>query len=410
MSIDDPRASGYSSIFTISFTALLAGQIVSILGDRLNSIALIEMLSIETGRFATPSSTFELWKLALAMTLPAIVLGPLAGAYIDSIDRKRTLIVTDLIRGGAVLAIPFLRPALPLWTVYGVVAVLYVANLFFLPARCAIVAEIVSKEKLIKANSILSLGATVATIVGFGAGGVLASRAGWRAAMFIDSATYFVSAAALTLIRTEGVLPESQPVTRIPYMKIIRDAITEIRRTTAVRAGVLVPSILAVAGAAVYVLGVAIVEGMSAEGTMHIGFLVGLAGAGMAAGCYVTGKAFHGFSRTRIAIAGTVLAILPLMLIGLVDRLIPMGIAITVAGFVAGPVFVSSETAVQEETPQRRQATVFAVRDMVMKTAIALAAGLAAGVGTLIGLERALLVILGACLLLIAPLMLTRNR
>ena len=73
MGPNDQQASGYSSLFTISFTALLVGQIVSILGDRLNNIALIEMLSIETGRFATPGSTFELSKLALAMTVPAIV-------------------------------------------------------------------------------------------------------------------------------------------------------------------------------------------------------------------------------------------------------------------------------------------------------------------------------------------------
>jgi MFS family permease len=148
------------------------------------------------------------------------------------------------------------------------------------------------------------------------------------------------------------------------------------------------------------VLGVAIVEGMSPEGTMHVGFLVGLAGAGMAAGCYVTGKAFHGFSRARIAITGTVLAIIPLILIGVVDRLVPMGIAVIAAGFVAGPVLIASETVIQEQTPQRRQATVFAVRDMLMKIAIAVAATLAAVAGTLIGLDTALVVILGACLVL----------
>ncbi|MFH1312021.1 MAG: MFS transporter [Candidatus Eisenbacteria bacterium] len=405
MSLNGQKASGYSSLFTISFTALLAGQIVSILGDRLGNIALIEMLSIETGRFAAPGSTFELSKLAAAMTLPAIILGPLAGAYIDRVDRKQALIITDVIRGAAVVAIPFLRPALPLWTVYVVVAMLYVANLFFLPARCAIVAEIVSHKSLIKANSILSLGATVATILGFGVGGILASRAGWRTALYIDSVTYFVSAGALTLIRTSVMPPESQPTAQVPYMRIIRDALGEIRRTAALQAGVLAPSLLAVAGAAVYVLGVAIVEGMSPEGTMHVGFLVGLAGAGMAAGCYFTGKTLHNTGRARLAVTGTALAILSLIVIGVVDRLIPIGIAVTAAGFVAGPVLVSSETSIQEETPHRRQATVFAVRDMLMKIAIVSAAGLAAAAGTLLGLQSALIVILGSCLALSLPLL-----
>jgi predicted MFS family arabinose efflux permease len=381
------------------------GQIVSILGDRLGNIALIEMISIETERFATPGSIFELSKLAAAMTLPAIILGPLAGAYIDRVDRKRVLIVTDVIRGAAVLAIPFLRPALPLWTVYAVVAMLYVANLFFLPARCAIVAEIVSQKSLIKANSLLSVGATLATILGFGVGGVLASRAGWRAALYIDSVTYFVSAGALAFITTRVIPQESQPTAHVPYIRIIKDALGEIRKTAALQAGVLAPSLLAVAGAAVYVLGVAIVEGMSPEGTMHVGFLVGLAGAGMAAGCYVTGKALHGIRRARLVVTGTALAILSLIVIGVVDRLIPMGIAVTAAGFVAGPVLVSSETSIQEETPHRRQATVFAVRDMLMKIAIVAAAALAAAAGTRLGLETALVVILGSCLALSLPLL-----
>jgi predicted MFS family arabinose efflux permease len=405
VSLNGQKASGYSSLFTVSFTALLIGQIVSILGDRLGNIALIEMLSIETGRFAEPGSTFELSKLAAAMTLPAIILGPLAGAYIDRVDRKRTLIVTDLIRGAAVLAIPFLRPALPFWTVYGVVAVLYLANLFFLPARLAIVAEIVSRESLIKANSILSVGATLATIIGFGAGGVLASLAGWRLSLYIDSVTYFASAGALTFITARGMPQESEPAARIPHSRILREALGEIRKAAALQAGILAPSLLAVAGAAAYVLGVAIVESSSPEGTMHVGFLVGLAGAGMAAGCYVTGKAFHGISRARLAVTGTALAIASLAVIGLVDRLIPMGIAVAVAGFVAGPVFVSSETSIQEETPHRRQATVFAVRDMVMKIAIVVAAWLAAAAGARLGLDTALVVTLGVCLMVSLPLL-----
>ncbi|MFC1800409.1 MFS transporter, partial [Candidatus Eisenbacteria bacterium] len=158
MTLPSSRPPDYRSLFTISFTALLAGQIVSILGDRLNNIAMIELIATETGRFAEAGSTFELSKLALAMTLPALAFGPFVGAYVDRVSRKRVLILTDIIRGLAVLAIPFMRPALPLWTVYGMVAVLYLANLFFLPARCAIVTEIVSREKLIRANSLLSLG------------------------------------------------------------------------------------------------------------------------------------------------------------------------------------------------------------------------------------------------------------
>ena len=156
MEQQETKPSVHHRLFTISFSALLAGLVMSIFADRLNNIALIELLSEETGRFADTGSTFELSKLALAITVPAILLGPYAGALIDRMDKKRVLIISDVVRGLAAAAIPFLRPHLPLWTVYGAVAVLYLSSLFFMPARCAIVPEIVPRGGLLKGNSMLT--------------------------------------------------------------------------------------------------------------------------------------------------------------------------------------------------------------------------------------------------------------
>ena len=405
MTAQHPESSGYHSLFTVSFTALLIGQVVSILGDRLSNIALIELLSMETGRFARPGSAFELSKLALAMTLPSLVLGPFAGAFIDRVQRKRVLVITDIVRGSVVLAIPFMRPALPLWTVYGMVALLYLANLFFLPARCAIVPEIVARGRLIKANSALSMGATIATIVGFGIGGIIASKAGWRIALFIDALTYYFSAGALALIRPGHPAAGFGLSTQKSYVKTIREAVDEIRRIKAVLIGVIAPPLLVVGGTAAYVLGVAILEARHPDGTMHVGFMVSLAGMGMAIGCYLTGRLLPCAGRARTIAIATPLAVLPLMAIGLTGHLAIIGTAVALAGLAAGPVFVSSETAVQETAAERRQATVFALRDMLMKAAAAIVAVLAALLATAIGLRPALLVLLAASAILSVPIL-----
>jgi len=415
MTLPSSRPPDYRSLFTISFTALLAGQIVSILGDRLNNIAMIELIATETGRFADSGSTFELSKLALAMTLPALAFGPFVGAYVDRVSRKRVLILTDIIRGVAVLAIPFMRPSLPLWTVYGVVAVLYLANLFFLPARCAIVTEIVSRERLIKANSILSLGATAATIAGFVIGGVIATKAGWRMALFIDSATYFFSAAALAFIRIRqpeageepGLAGEPLAGERHSYLETIREAIGIVRHSKVARLGVFVPPVLVLAGTTAYVLGVALIENRIPEGTMYIGFLIGLAGAGMGAGSFFTGKVLHKQPLGRTAVVWLPVAIVPMMAIGFTESLPLLGLAMFVAGFAAGPVFVSTETAIQHSAPPRRQATVFALRDMQMKLAIVVAAGLASVAAGALSAKPALVALLILWLLLSVPVIKT---
>jgi len=415
MTLPSSRPPDYRSLFTISFTALLAGQIVSILGDRLNNIAMIELLATETGRFADSGSAFELSKLALAMTLPALAFGPFVGAYVDRVSRKRVLILTDIVRGLAVFGIPFMRPSLPLWTVYGLVAVLYLANLFFLPARCAIVSEIVSRDRLIKANSILSLGATAATIVGFVAGGVIATRAGWRTALFIDSATYFFSAAALAFIRLRE--PGAEPLTEAgslartqrsagehpSYIDTIREAIRIIRRSPISRVGVFVPPVMVLAGTTAYVIGVTLIESRIPEGTMYIGFLIGLAGAGMGAGSLFTGKVLHNQPLARTAVLWLPLAILPLLALGLTESLHLLGLAMFIAGFAAGPVFVSTETAIQHSAPPRRQATVFALRDMLMKLAVVVAAGLAAVAANVVSAKPALAALMILWLLISVP-------
>lgn len=401
----DAKASGYGNLLTVSFTALLVGQIASIFGDRLHHMALVELISTETSRFADPASAFELSKLALAVTLPSILLGPVAGAYIDRASRKKVLVITDLFRGLAVLAIPFLRPALPLWTVYVAVLILYIANVFFLPARCAIVSEMVPRDRLIKANSILTLGATVATIAGFGIGGAIAARAGWRVALYIDAATYFFSAAVLTLIKPRLGAAEPAHIERPSPVRIIRDSLGELRVSRAARVGVLAPPFMVMAGAIAYVLGVAVVERTGPEGTTYVGILAALAGLGMALGCFVTGRVFGHVNRARLIVSATLCAILPLAIIGFTNSLMMMGLAVALAGFAAGPAFISSETSVQEEAPHRRQATVFAIRDMAMKIAMIGGAALAPALGAFIGLQPALVVLVLACLALALPIL-----
>jgi dTMP kinase len=266
----------------------------------------------------------------------------------------------------------------------------------------------VPKGSLIRANSVLSIGATLATIAGFGLGGILAERAGWRAALFTDSALYFASAAVLLAVSTRFAAGRAEGG-RAGYRAIIKDAFGGMRSSRGARLGVVGPPFLVLAGTVVYVLGVALLEQSSPRGTEHVGFVVAAAALGMAAGCYLTGKRFHDVSRIRLVVTGTILAILPLMVLGLTHNLIIIGIGLAAAGFAAGPVLVSSETAIQEEVPKLRQATVFAFRDVVMKAAVIAAAAVAPVVANLAGLRVALVLLLAACIGLALPALLYRR-
>ena len=85
-----------------SFLFLWLGQVISNFGERLNQLALIALVYKKA-----PGSTIQLAKLLFFIVIPVFAIGPIAGVYVDRWDRKRVMIVSDILRGILVLSIPF---------------------------------------------------------------------------------------------------------------------------------------------------------------------------------------------------------------------------------------------------------------------------------------------------------------
>jgi predicted MFS family arabinose efflux permease len=384
-----------------SYKALFTGQVSSIFGDRINSIALIEIIAVRTMRFADTASIFEISNLTLAMTLPSLMFAPFAGPLVDRWNRKKVLVTVNLLRGLAVLSILFLRPDVPLGTYYGIVTFLYIMNILYVSARCTVVPEIVPRSQLLRANSILTAGTTAAAIGGFAIGGVISTKLGWRTAILINAIAYLGSAGAMAAIRlrrrTAGAAGQEQ---HMPYLKSIAAGAGEIVDSARVRLSVLAPPLVIIAGTIAFVIGVPNIEGLSEDATMHIGFLTGLAGMGMAAGSYMTMRALSRINRATISGLGTVTVCLVLSAFGLTTDFAILGAAALLAGLAAGPVYVSSETTIQEESTEKRRATIFAFRDMLMKGVAAGTAPLAGLLAVKLGTTHAILLMLSVTLAL----------
>ena len=384
-----------------SYKALFTGQVSSIFGDRINSIALIEIIAVRTSRFADTASIFEISNLTLAMTLPSLLFAPFAGPLVDRWNRKKVLVVVNLLRGLAVLSILFLRPDVPLGTYYGIVTFLYIMNILYVSARCTVVPEIVPRPKLLRANSILTAGTTAAAIAGFAIGGVISTKLGWRTAILINALAYLGSAGAMAAIRLRARAgTRAAQEEHLPYFESIAAGAREIVRSARVRLSVLAPPLVIIAGTIAFVIGVPNIEGLSEDATMHIGFLTGLAGMGMAAGSYMTMRALSQISRYTISGVGTMAVCLVLSAFGFTTHFAILGAAALLAGLAAGPVYVSSETTIQEESTEKRRATIFAFRDMLMKGVAAGTAPLAGLLAVTLGTTHAILVMLSVTLLL----------
>ena len=114
-----------------SFSALWAGQLISLFGDRLNQIALVAVVAITTGSALATGLVF------FAATLPNLLLSPIAGAFVDRWDRKEVMVVSDLLRAALVLLLP-VAAVTNILLVYPLIFLVTTISVFFRPARVAI--------------------------------------------------------------------------------------------------------------------------------------------------------------------------------------------------------------------------------------------------------------------------------
>jgi MFS family permease len=172
------------------FRQLWLAQLVSAIGASLVAISIAILVYRLTG------SALAVGGVLMAKAAPALILGLFAGVAVDRYDRKRIMVVADVVRGLLVLTIPVLL-TLGLPFVYVAVALIAAVGTFFLPAHSSVLPEIASDEELAAANSMLAISSYAAMAVGFASGGFIAAGAAIEWAFYANALTFFASAALI---------------------------------------------------------------------------------------------------------------------------------------------------------------------------------------------------------------------
>ena len=186
-----------------SFTLLWTGQLISTIGSALTSLAASILVFRLTG------SALSVGLMLMATALPTVLVGLVAGVFVDRYNRKRILIAADLIRAGLVFLIPFLIPYHLAW-LYIIVALSSAVGQFFDPAHESVLPEVASDEELAAANSLMAISSFGSTAVGFAAAGLIASQFPIEWAFYLDALSFLVSAACILLVRIALLKVEGQ--------------------------------------------------------------------------------------------------------------------------------------------------------------------------------------------------------
>jgi DHA3 family macrolide efflux protein-like MFS transporter len=187
----------YSRLFrSQSFMALWIGQTISFIGDYFYWLAIPIMVERLTG------SALLVGLSVIASALPMLVLGPVAGVFVDRWDRKRTMVLSDILRAVLVLACLIVRSPEQVWVYYVIGFLMSCVSRFFFPAQNAVLPLVVrDKDDLLAANGLMQIVQTAGLLIGPAMAGFSIGLWGEQVAFVVDSATYLVSAAAISIMR-----------------------------------------------------------------------------------------------------------------------------------------------------------------------------------------------------------------
>ena len=359
---DNRRPAGYLELVrnNADFRYLWTGQIVSLLGDWFNLIAAASLIAVLT------ESGIAVGGLFVVRSLAPFVVSPIAGVVADRYSRKRILIVADVVRAAAVLAMLLVRDAGDIWLLYTLNGLQFAVSGFFFPARSALTPDIVTRRQLGTANALSS--ATWSVMLGLGAatGGLVSGIWGVYTAFVLDAATFVLSALIISRIAGGRARTETRDGSVAAALRQYVDGLKYLARHADIFVIALHKSFGALLfGVTLYVVQMAIADEVfviGQGGGTAFGLMLAAAGVGTGIGPLVV-RRFTG-DRDRSLRVAVLLAYLlgaaGLLITAPLTSFATVLVGCFIRGLGSGVIWVFSTQLLQQLVPSRIQGRVFA--------------------------------------------------
>ena len=339
------------------FLRLWGGQAVSHFGDWVFALAVVTSLAGQ----ANPTRLLAM--LLVLQVAPAAVVGLLGAPLIDRFPRRRLMIVADLVRVVAVGSLVLVDT--PSVAHLGVASVsLGAMGSLFQPSFAASLPNLVPRERLVAANSLISATFHLAVMVGPMVGAILAMRLGSAVAFSVNAATFGVSALLVWSAKvpsSPGTAIGSRPLTAL------REGLSYSWRTPVVRGVLSVTCLVMLASAVRQPVELTFVQSVLGRSVATLGLLGGAWGAGMVAGSIAAPAVAQRWAREHVltvSIAVVGLAIIAASLTSALGIIIVLWI-VAGAGNASGA--IAYETLLQEQTPDAVRGRVMGASEAVME-------------------------------------------
>lgn len=230
----------HHSSFTVfkhrSFALIWMGRFISTAGSGLTLLAATILV------YQYTHNPLSIGLLAIATAAPSLIVGLIAGVYVDHFNRRTLMIGADLTRTVLAFLIPLFVLGAPFHLALGGIIWLYVltilaqiATQFFEPALESILPDLATEEELSAANAFMQISDFGANGIGFALAGLIAAFYPIQWAFYLDGLTFLFSAFCLFLatIPPNAVVGESAGLDMV--FRNLRDGLGFVVHTSALR-------------------------------------------------------------------------------------------------------------------------------------------------------------------------------
>jgi len=279
----------------------------------------------------------------ISEAIPMLLLGPVAGVFVDRWNRKNTMVVSSLARAALVLFLLVVQSPDQVWIFYVIGFLMSSVSRFFHPAMNAILPQIVKDNNdLLAANGLMQLVTTIGLLAGPAIAGIAIGYWGTSIAFIIDSICLLLAALVIMMLRSPKI--ESH-VLRKGFYTIwldLKEGVHYLFTNQTMVGVMIVLGVTQLGFGAINVVWVPYLQRTFGIGAEGLGIVDSAQGAGMVLAGIMLGFLSRQFLKSTLIGSGVVIMGLSFAAIGLASKFF----FVIIFSFIAGFGFIPTQSAV----------------------------------------------------------------
>ena len=213
------------------YLKVIAAGLINRFGDSIDAIAFTWLVYAITGNAMWSALVFA------ANQLPSVVVQPFAGALVETMDKKKLMVVTDVIRGVITigLAMLYITGYINPWMMLIFTLTNSTVEAFRLPAALAVMPKLLEEKYYAPGTSLNGTLSTIVQLIGMGASGVIIGAFGIGTAIVIDGVSFFGSALILSFLRLKEIIPGKNKLHIKEYPETLKEGLRYLKGQPVIR-------------------------------------------------------------------------------------------------------------------------------------------------------------------------------